>query len=190
MSAAENLDRSSRLPWIKREDGKGFLAQPDGPDHPERYAEIWHVPQPYAEGLHWGWIVHWGRAKRAGQSQTAQDASDYCNRHWVEVEAEGIRLAEANRDVDQLMGRVDEIARSGFADVESFALSEMEGPILLQLVRHCREHWERAFRDGKPLAGVEMLMGAASAELHKRRLEGRPVERSDGSFGQFQPPKT
>ena len=188
MSAAENLDRSERLAWTRREDDKGFRSEPDGAGHPDRYAEIWFVPMPYAEGMNWAWSVHWGRARRAGHARSSQEAADHCNRVWPAVATEGLGLAAAHRDADLLMARIDEVARSGFVDVESFGLGNMDGKLLLQLVRHCREHWEGAFKDGRPLAGVEMLMGAASSELHQRRLDGRPALWSDGRFGQFQPP--
>ena len=60
-------------------------------------------------------------------------------------------------------------------DVPSFDLPNLDGDLLLELVKRCREHLEVAFREGRPMAAIEALMNAASEELYRRRQSGMPA---------------
>jgi len=155
---------TDRLPW-KRDGEQSYVAYPTGSAEGGE-VRVWFGP-------YFGLTV-WQAKARIGPivvSDTAVDevsAAASAVRLWVSVQERHAAFVTTVDEMRVMLAKI-EAAAAGRAriDVAAFDLEGSSSERLLALMAMLK-------RFG-PVPALEPLTSAASAELHKRRLEGRPA---------------
>lgn len=152
---------SERIRWQRTDTPQRFTADLPGGGT----AELWHQAGGQTTSG-WHWRMRIGETLEAGVARERQQASDEANRMLPGVLArERARVAKLEAKAE-LHRRLEAAYAAGGADVMAFAPRAAEREELLEIMDFLRR---RGWLDGP----LQPLREAVSAELYRRRVEGR-----------------
>jgi hypothetical protein len=152
-----------RLEWQRNPAG-GFVAHPEGVEHPDCRAIIWlgvHLSPDHQ----WQWAAGWSkRFQYSGMAPTKQAAADAATEAWWRGKAMPIP-----RDID---GEIEAILDAILSKPPAPDLLGEDSGYLRRLMHLARARWEvDMIRETVPVQ-VKELMAALSQELYRRRIGG------------------
>jgi|GEM_PF-6546711 len=163
---------TDRFKWMR--DGPGrFVAYPEGPGFPRRLAEIdYDLTQP--QGFQWRWRITYDDAVNHGRVADKQAASDQANALWPEMRQQAHARAAEKRAKEEMEAMVDRQVLVGDVPIDAFQLTSSTSDRLRAIIGHGTRHFVGS--GGRPLiipTRLQPLMDACSAELYRRRVQGR-----------------
>lgn len=162
------IEQPQRLPWEAHPEG-GFIAYPEGKQHPKRFARITKHGQRYGA---WLWSVNYDGSSMANIADDKQQASDGANQAWPGV----VHMAkEAKTRSEWEAHQLDMIAavERGEIGPEFFANDKATQENMMWVMDRIRP------KPGIPgvkvaiAVGRQKLVDALSRELHKFRTGER-----------------
>jgi hypothetical protein len=155
---------NERLPWRRHPTGDGFIAYPEGEDHPGRCAIIRHAPEG-ALAPAWIWYVSWPKWFKVSQrAATRQDAADAATLAWWTL-----KQTPVPRDVE---GEIAGIVAHLLTRPPPSDLLREDSAYLTSLMNSMRLRWSEELRTETLPPQVAELIAKLSAELFRRRTGG------------------
>ena len=150
-----------RLPWEAHPEG-GFIAYPEGRQHPNRYARM----QRWATGQagSWQWWTNYEGSSISDIADSKQAASDAANRAWPKV-IEKARAAD--RRLTWEATQIEMIARAERGEIHPayFANANADYENMMWIMTRIKPRPGMAAIS----AGLQRLVDALSAEFARRR---------------------
>lgn len=161
-----------RLQWKRRAEG-GFIAYPNGDEHPDQYVTLVYIPTPAnipPGGPEWFWRAKWGdRFSVNGRAYAKQPGADAAAAGWFEAVAEAEKREKTDRPVRAFITKLVETGEYDLADLD---IERMSYPDLIRMMDECTRRWQGGAVYPKCEFGeaIEAVIALLSAEFHRRRI--------------------
>jgi hypothetical protein len=157
---------AERLPW-RRDPRGGFIAYPDGDEHPDRCARVYYAPTSTGGVNVWHWWTSYGKAHQSGVASSKQSAAEVATTVWPQMAEEAEKTDAAEQEARELVDIIAAAVDDG--DATRLDVANASYQRLINANWHLRKHLERRLHAGEPTGNVEAVMAAISSELYARR---------------------